>query len=156
MYINLLLALWVFATLCPTLILNSKQKDQKLTPRDYIGWTVWGIGFVVEAIADFQKYSFRSDPNNVNKWITSGLWSIVRHPNYLGEIIMWFGLYISASTTFSGWENIAVLSPILVALLLTKVSGIPFLERRALKRWKNNPEFTSYMSNSYRMIPYLY
>ena len=149
-------ALWAFLTLYPTLILNTKQRDQALTTRDYIGWSMWAVGFVIEAVSDYQKYIFRSDPANNNKWITSGLWSIVRHPNYLGEIIMWFGLYISASSTFQGIEHLAILSPIFVALLLAKLSGIPFLERRALKRWKDNPQFMEYMSSSYRLMPYVY
>jgi steroid 5-alpha reductase family enzyme len=149
-------ALWIFVTVCPTLILNSKQVDQELVSRDFAGWTVWGIGFLIEAIADYQKYIFRSNPANADKWITTGLWSVVRHPNYLGEILMWFGLFISASTTFKGWEYLSLISPFFIAFLLTKVSGIPFLERRALKRWKDNPEFVTFLNNSYRLIPFLY
>lgn len=151
-----LVALWIFVTLCPTLILNTKRSDKKLTVRDYAGWAVWGAGMLIESIADYQKYTFRSDPANRDKWITSGLWSVVRHPNYFGEILAWLGLCISASSTFTGWENLASLSPVFVALLLTRVSGIPFLERRALKRWKDNPQFMLHLQNSYRLIPYIY
>lgn len=58
------LALWVFITLLPTLILNSERRDEPLGPRDYIGWGIWGLGFATEAIADQQKWNFRSDPDN--------------------------------------------------------------------------------------------
>ena len=143
-------------TLLPTLILNGKQKDHQITTRDYVGWALWITGFALEALADYQKYIFRNDPANANKWISHGIWSFVRHPNYLGEILLWFGLFISASSTFTGWENLAVLSPIFVAFLLTKLSGIPLLERRALKRWKDNQEFLRHMQNTYRMIPFIY
>lgn len=149
-------ALWVWLTLLPTLMLNSKRADQALTKRDYLGWTVWGVGFIIEAIADYQKYVFRSDPANANQFITHGLWSMIRHPNYLGEILMWFGLFLSASSTFKGAENLAVLSPVFVALLLTKLSGVPFLERRALKRWKDNTDYMEHVQQTYRLIPYLY
>lgn len=146
--------MWV--TLLPTSILNSKKKDTALTTRDYFGWTLFIAGFALEAIADYQKYTFRSDPANSNKWIEHGVWSILRHPNYLGEILLWFGLFLSASSTFKGWENMSVLSPIFVSLILTKLSGVPILERRALRQWKDNPAFTAYMQRSSRVIPYIY
>ena len=61
-------ALWVFLTLLPSLILNSKTEDRQLCTRDYVGWGIWLIGIMIESVADFQKYSFRSDP--ANKYVT--------------------------------------------------------------------------------------
>jgi len=149
--------LWVFVTLLPTLILNAKQEDKPIGYRDYVGWGLWLAGILIESIADFQKYNFRQDPSNKDKWISTGLWSIVRFPNYLGEIMLWTGLYLSASSTFKGaWEYAGGISPIFVALLLTQLSGIPILERQNLKRWKDNAEFMRYFRNTYRLIPYLY
>lgn len=58
------LALWVFVTLLPTLILNSERRDEPLGPRDYIGWGICGLGFATQAIADQQKWNFKSDPDN--------------------------------------------------------------------------------------------
>lgn len=57
-------ALWVFMTLLPTLMLNSERRDMPLGPRDYVGWALWGVGFATEAIADQQKWVFKSDHNN--------------------------------------------------------------------------------------------
>ena len=148
--------IWVWVTLLPTMLLNNKQTDTELTTRDYAGWTVWLAGFLLEAIADYQKYTFRSNPANHSRWISHGLWSIVRHPNYLGEIIMWFGLFLSASTTFQSTEYLSVLSPVCVALLLTKLSGIPILERRNLRMWKDNPQFMEYLRTTSRLFPGLY
>lgn len=62
--IFVVLAVWVFVTLLPTLILNSERRDEPLGPRDYIGWGIWGLGFATEAIADQQKWNFKSDPDN--------------------------------------------------------------------------------------------
>ena len=149
-------ALWVWVTLLPTTMLNSKKKDTPICTRDYVGWALWGAGFLLEAIADYQKYHFRSNPANANKWISHGVWSIVRHPNYLGEIMLWLGLFVSASSTFRGWEHLGVVSPIFVSYLLTKLSGIPILERRALRQWKDNQQFMQYMQNTYRILPYVY
>lgn len=90
------------------------------------------------------------------KWIDSGLWSVIRHPNYLGEILLWTGLFVSASSTFKGIDYISVVSPLFIALLLTKVSGIPILERQSLKKWKDNPEFMRYFKTTPRLVPYIY
>ncbi|ELT87489.1 hypothetical protein CAPTEDRAFT_113160 [Capitella teleta] len=149
-------AVWVFVTLLPTLILNSKKSDQELTKRDYAGWTLWAIGFVFEALADHQKSVFRANPENAGRFIQSGLWGISRHPNYFGEILMWLGMYLSASTTFRGWEHLGVISPIFVTYLLTKVSGIPLLERMAMQRWGDNPLHAEYVRNTAVLVPFIY
>lgn len=146
----------MWLTLLPTLILNSKEEDKKLSARDYVGWSVWLAGMLLEAIADYQKFTFRSNPANHDKWISTGLWGVVRHPNYLGEILLWAGLFLSASSTFQGHEFLSVISPIFVAILLTKVSGIPILEKMNMRRWKENPEFLNYIRRTPRLIPYLY
>merc|ERR1711976_73654 len=87
--------MWIFVTLLPTLSLNSKRKDHELCVRDYAGWAIWAVGFFFEALADHQKSVFKANAENAGQFITSGLWSISRHPNYFGEILMWLGLYIS-------------------------------------------------------------
>jgi len=75
----------VIVTLAPTLMLNAKNsRNPPLGTRDYLGWSMWALGLTVEAIADWQKSSFRADPNNEGKFIRSGLWSLSRHPNYFG------------------------------------------------------------------------
>ena len=148
--------LWVLLTLLPTLLLNSKKEDKELCTRDYVGWGLWLAGMLIECLADYQKFTFRSNLANNDKWISHGLWSTVRHPNYLGEILLWSGLFVSASTTLSGCELLSVASPLFVAYLLTKVSGIPILERQNMKKWKDNPQFLAYVQRTTRLIPYLY
>lgn len=64
-------ALWVFATLLPTLMLNTEKRDVPLGTRDYIGWTMWGLGFATQAIADQQKWLFKGDPDNAVSQPTS-------------------------------------------------------------------------------------
>ena len=90
------------------------------------------------------------------KFINSGLWSISRHPNYFGEILLWSGLYVSASTVMRGSEFLSVLSPVFVALLLTKVSGIPLLEKSGLKRWGRDPKYQQYLKNTAALVPFLW
>jgi len=116
--------LWVFITLLPTLIQNGERRNVPVGTRDYIGWAVWSVGFLFEVVADMQKSIFKANPLNEGKFISSGLWSVSRHPNYFGEISLWFGIYISCSSVFRGVQYLSVLSPVLVMLLITKLSGI--------------------------------
>jgi len=147
--------IWVFVTLLPTLILNSERRNPPLGARDYIGWGIWTVGFIFEVVADTQKTFFRNDPLNKGKFISTGLWSISRHPNYFGEISLWFGLYISSSSVFAGAQYLSVLSPLAVMLLITKVSGIPLLEVAGLKKWGDNPEYIQYIQNTPSLIPFI-
>lgn len=143
-------------TLLPTLILNSKQRDTPIGVRDYTGWVMWAVGFFFETIADYQKSSFRNNPQNSGKFINSGLWSLCRHPNYFGEILLWIGLYISASSTFKGWEYGSVISPVFVWGLVTHVSGVPLLERAGLKKWGSDPAYLKYLKDTPSLMPKLF
>jgi len=147
---------WVFVTLLPSLLLNLKRDSVPLGPRDYLGWGLWVAGFLVEVTADRQKTLFRADPDNAGRFITSGLWSISRHPNYFGEMVMWAGVWLSSSSTMTGFELLSVFSPAFVALLISKVSGIPILERMADKRWGEEPEYLKYRDSTAMLIPYLW
>jgi len=151
---------WVFVTLLPTLTLNLKRDDdvesRALGVRDYVGWLVWIIGFAIEVIADRQKTVFKSDPDNAGRFITSGLWSVSRHPNYFGEMVMWFGIWITSSSTMQGLEFLTILSPCFVAFLIAKVSGIPILERMAEKRWGEEVAYRAYRDSTPLLVPFLW
>lgn len=112
--------LWVFITLLPAITLNTTRRNPAVGWRDYVGWGIWGLGFVIEVVADLQKSIFKSNPVNAGRFIQSGLWSVSRHPNYFGEIALWFGVYISCSSVFRGWQYATILSPVLVMLLITR------------------------------------
>jgi len=96
-----------------------------------VGIIVWVAGMTVEIVADAQKSAFRADPGNKDEFIRTGLWSRSRHPNYFGEIVIWVGVFLTAAPVLAGWQWVAILSPLFVILLLTRVSGIPLLEARA-------------------------
>jgi steroid 5-alpha reductase family enzyme len=133
-----------------------EKRQMKLGAQDYLGWTLWIIGFATEVIADHQKGQFRADPLNKETFIKTGLWSLSRHPNYFGEILLWFGLFISASSNFTKWwQYLSILSPTAVYLLITKMSGIPLLEQHGLKKWGHLPEYQTYLNNTPELIPQL-
>lgn len=146
--------IWIFVTLAPTLILNLEKHDRPLGLRDYLGWTIWAVGFLTQAIADQQKWNFKADPDNAGKFIHSGLWAYSRHPNYLGEILQWTGLFLSASSVMSGLQYISIISPLFVWFLLNYVSGIPILEQQALKKWGGDPTYQQYLKKTPVLWPF--
>ena len=111
----------------------------------YLGLIFFLFGFVIEIVADYQKTLFRKNPFNKNKFITSGLWSFSRHPNYMGEIVLWFGISIMSISSLSGIEYITLISPIFVYVLLTRISGVNFLEESANKKWGHLDEYKDYV-----------
>ena len=111
----------------------------------YLGLIFFLFGFVIEIVADYQKTLFRKNPINKNKFITSGLWSFSRHPNYMGEIVLWFGISIMSISSLSGIEYITLISPVFVYVLLTRISGVNFLEESANKKWGHLDEYKDYV-----------
>ena len=123
--------LWVTFTMSAALIVISTSYQKELDLFAILGFVIWVIGFAIEVIADSQKSRFRENPGNKGKFIQSGLWSKSRHPNYFGEITLWVGIAIIALPVLHGWQWIALLSPVFVTILLTRVSGIPLLEEES-------------------------
>ncbi len=118
-----------------------------------VGALVWVIGFAIEVTADAQKSRFNADPSNKGKFIRTGLWSRSRHPNYFGEIVLWIGIAIIAIPVLQGWQWVAMISPLFVTLLLTRVSGIPLLEKKADVKWGGQAEYEEYKKNTPVLIP---
>ena len=110
----------------------------------YFGLLIFIIGFIIEVVADHQKTVFRSNSENKNKFITSGLWSKSRHPNYLGEIVLWFAIAVISFSSLNGMQYIALISPIFTYLLLVYISGVRMLEDRANKKWGHLEEYKKY------------
>ena len=148
--------LWVFLTMIVVIVINSQaDSGTPLGIWDGIGLSIWILGFGIEAIADKQKTVFNTEPNNQGKWIDSGLWSYSRHPNYLGEILLWTGIAFFGISCFTGLERVAWISPIFIYLLLTKVSGTPILDKRALEKWGDDLEYQKYRENTPALLPRL-
>lgn len=119
------------------------------------GVAVWLLGFVVEVVADAQKSRFKADPANRGEFIDEGLWSRSRHPNYFGEITLWIGVLLVAAPVLSGWQWIALVSPIFVVVLLTRISGIPLQEKQAEERWGGRADYRAYRERTPVLIPRL-
>lgn len=119
-----------------------------------IGVAVWALGLLIEATADAQKYEFNANPKNKGVWIDKGLWHYSRHPNYLGEMLVWIGFYIFALPLLEGWQVwAAAISPLYIVSLLLFVSGVPILEKQADKRWGKDKKYVDYKRTTGLLIP---
>lgn len=145
--------LWVTITLAAALVAITTTTRKELGLFALIGFLIWVIGFAIEVVADQQKTRFKANPGNKGKFIQSGLWSRSRHPNYFGEIMLWAGVAVIALPVLQGWQWIALISPVFVALLLTRVSGVPMLEKRADEKWGGQEDYEAYKERTPVLIP---
>lgn len=143
--------LWVFLTLCAALAAMTQTTRSSWGALDWVGLAIWVAGFAIEVVADRQKSAFRRD--HPGRYIDTGLWAWSRHPNYFGEIVLWVGIAVIAASTLHGWQWITLISPIFVTLLLTQISGIPLLEKRADERWGDHAAYRAYKARTSVLIP---
>lgn len=146
--------LWVFITFAAGLAAITSTQTYPLSGLVMLGAAIWLTGFLIEVIADAQKRSFRRQTEKTTPFIQSGLWSWSRHPNYVGEIVLWAGIAVAALPQLHGWQHVTLLSPCFVYLLLTRISGVNMLERVAHKRWGENPEYQSYLQRTPVLFPW--
>ncbi|WND03889.1 DUF1295 domain-containing protein [Temperatibacter marinus] len=144
---------WVTLTAACALYMITTPNRMPLDIYFLLGTFMWCIGFAIEVVADNQKKAFRKDPSNKEAFIQTGLWSWSRHPNYFGEILLWAGIALMAMPTLIGAEWILLISPIFVYFLLTKISGIPMLQKHGLKKWGENPDYQNYIKRTSLLLP---
>ena len=144
--------LWVFLTMAAGLAAITSNTTQPFGLMAYLGLALWIFGFSIEVIADRQKRVFKKNQQKDKEFITSGLWAWSRHPNYFGEITLWIGLTLIALPVLSGWQLVTLISPVFVYILLTKISGIPLLENRGMKKWGSDPEYIDYVNRTPALI----
>ena len=145
--------MWV--TICSICALTGIANGIIFSSTTIIGIIIFIIGFTIEIIADSQKTKFRAMDDNKDKFISIGLWKYSRHPNYLGEIILWLGISLISFSSLEGLQYITLISPIFTYLLLVKVSGINLLEKSGEKKWGHLDSYKSYKENTPRLIGFL-
>ena len=142
--------MWV--SICTLCALTGISNGIELTGVTYIGILLFLIGFALEIIADTQKTNFRKLKDNKDKFITTGLWKYSRHPNYLGEIILWIGVAIISYSSLEINQLFTLISPIFTYLLLVHVSGINLLEKSGEKKWGDLNEYKQYKKETPRLF----
>jgi len=114
----------------------------------YFGLFIFLNGFILEIIADTQKSKFRSNTKNKNLFINTGLWSFSRHPNYLGEIILWLGISIMSISALNEWQYVTLISPVFTYVLLVYISGVRLLEESGKEKWGHLEDYKKYLKNT--------
>lgn len=147
----LLQVISVWIILLPITIAISKNENIMIGPVILAGVLVWIAGYLIETIADYQKFSFKS--KNPTKFVSDGLWKYSRHPNYFGEILCWVGVFLVAYPALSGLEVLSVISPIFITVLLLFVSGIPPTEKQQDKKYGLRREYKEYKRRTSVLIP---
>ena len=145
---------WVFMCTLPAITAiasESKEVDYFLIG----GASLSVFGFLVEVISDRQKSKFNQDPKNKGKFMSTGFWALSRHPNYVGEVLLWTGIAVISLPTFSGWQYLALISPVFTYLLLTRVSGVNLLEASADKKWGTDKDYIEYKKKTSVFFPFI-
>ena len=114
---------------------------------DLLGLAIWLTGFTFETVGDRQLLDFIRDPANKGKLMTSGLWRYTRHPNYFGEVTLWWGIWLMTLALPGGW--LTIIGPITITFLILQVSGIPMLE----KHYEDRADFQEYKRRTSAFFP---
>jgi steroid 5-alpha reductase family enzyme len=147
-------AVTVWLVMLPAVVLFSIDGPLVFNAVSVIGTLAWLCGFTIEWVSDAQKFRFKSDPANRGKWIETGLWKYSRHPNYFGESLLWWGIFLIVLPNLNGLLYLTVCGPIFITLLLLFVSGIPLLEQSADKKFAGNPRYLEYKRKTSLFIPW--
>ena len=146
---------WIFgqfimiAVMSYPIVLVNTSTVQGLGGLDYLGMIIWILGFCCESLSDYQLFIFRRNPANAGRVMRYGLWKYSRHPNYFGEVLMWWGIYCIALCVPYGWT--AIIAPVTITYLLVCVTGVPWIE----KTFENNVEYQEYKRKTSMFVPWL-
>jgi steroid 5-alpha reductase family enzyme len=140
-----LVLLWVVSL--PIQVAMHSSTPTRLTVLDFVGAGVWLVGFVFESIGDLQLRRFKADPANNGEVMDRGLWRYTRHPNYFGDAVLWWGLGLIAVASGHAW---ALVGPLVMTVLLLRVSGVPLLERRMTR---TRPGYEEYVRRTSAFVP---
>jgi steroid 5-alpha reductase family enzyme len=132
----------------PIMVINSCSAEDAFSWIDAVIMMVWSMGFYCEAISDLQLYAFLRNPANKGKIMDQGLWHYSRHPNYFGEIVMWWAMYLFALSVPYGY--LTIISPLAVSTTLIFVTGIPWTEGAMA----SNPAYQEYKKKTSMLIPW--
>lgn len=144
--IFLLQGFFLYVILLPALFIHASAPTS-LHILDIIGAIIWAIGFFFESVGDRQLKDFLKDPAHKGKIMDQGLWAYSRHPNYFGEVLQWWGIFLLASSLPYGY--LTIVSPVTITLLILFVSGVPMLE----KKYAGRPDFEAYKKRTSMFIP---
>ncbi len=140
------LLMWIISA--PLLAAHISATPARLTILDWLAIPVWAFGFFFEAVGDWQLARFKADPANKGQVLRTGVWRYTRHPNYFGDAAQWWAYYLVAAASGGFWT---VFSPILMTLLLLRVSGVALLEKTLTQ---TKPQYADYVASTSAFVPW--
>jgi steroid 5-alpha reductase family enzyme len=143
----MLQGLFMLIIALPIIVVNTST-DPGLTRFDFVGFLIWLLGIGMEALADYQLNIYLSNPAHRGRIMQEGLWRYSRHPNYVGEMLIWWGMWVIAVQVPYGL--LALISPLTITLLLRFVSGVPLAE----EQMKKLAEYADYARTTNIFIPW--
>ena len=143
----LLQAVLLWFVSLPLQVAAAENSPKDWTVLDAAGVALWTLGFLFESIGDWQLARFKSQPQNAGRVMVRGLWRYTRHPNYFGDFCVWWGLYLIAAAGGAAWT---IASPILMSVLLLRVSGVTLLESTIVER---RPDYAAYQARTNAFFP---
>ncbi len=126
------------------------SQPERLTWLDYLGLTAWIIGFFFEAVGDWQLARFKANPSNKGLVMDQGLWAYTRHPNYFGETLIWWGIFLITLATPGSWWTI--ISPLIITVVLLKMTGVTLMEKTIVH---TRPGYREYIERTNAFLPWL-
>ncbi len=142
------IAIWVI--LLPITVFTEYSSSYTFNIQQFIGFFIFMLGLVIETVSDYQKYLFKSKGNK--SWIQTGLWRYARHPNYFGEMLCWWGIFIICTHSLS-ILFLTIIGPLSITFLLMFVTGIPPLEKRYNQKFKEDSKYQMYKKESNLLVP---
>lgn len=139
-------SIWVI--MIPAVYMLTREEPSSLSFIAYSGIFIWLAGLIIETVADAQLFRFRFKETNTGKWIDKGLWHYSRHPNYFGEMLVWWGIFVYGLGVYQGFAWLAIVGPLFITFLLLFVSGIPILEKNNDKRWGKDDNYRKYKEST--------
>lgn len=146
-------AIWM--AMLPLTLVVSRADQPTIGWLDFVGFGLFVLGLLIESVADQQKFVFRSNPANEGRWTNVGLWRYSRFPNYFGEILLWWGLFLVSLSALPPWAwLVSACGPAFITFILLRVSGIPLLELAHLQKYGHDREFQRYRQQTSLLVPW--
>ena len=145
--------LFVWGLMLPVTAWFAWHVPASLQPVHWLGLGIWAVGLGLESVADAQKFAHKRNPGRSRGWVGHGLWRWSRHPNYFGEMIVWWGVFVFVGADLAGWSWLGVIGPLALVGLLRFGTGIPQLEKSAERKWGNDPAYREYVAATNLLIP---
>lgn len=145
------ISIWII--MLPSIVVLNAQRAMPINAAAIIGTLFWIVGFVIETLADQQKFAFKNKPENKGDFIKTGIWQYSRYPNYFGEMLMWWSIFLITTPVLMNWEWLSIIGAMHISFILLFVTGIPPQEKRYQKKYGDREDYQEYLKKTSLLIP---